>query len=49
MSSVWQVLRELKSIFISHMHGDHHIGLAKILAMRQRVSVRTLKISYLAD
>lgn len=38
-SSVWQVLRELKCIFISHMHGDHHIGLAKILAMRQRVSI----------
>ncbi|KAF9220720.1 hypothetical protein BS17DRAFT_797508 [Gyrodon lividus] len=36
-SDVWQVLRELKCIFISHMHGDHHIGLAKILAMRQRL------------
>ncbi|KAH0834911.1 beta-lactamase-like protein [Lanmaoa asiatica] len=36
-SSVWQVLRELKSIFISHMHGDHHIGLTKILAMRQQL------------
>ncbi|KAG8216533.1 hypothetical protein J3R82DRAFT_6675 [Butyriboletus roseoflavus] len=36
-SSVWQVLRELRCIFISHMHGDHHIGLAKILAMRQRL------------
>lgn len=40
-SGVWQVLRQLKCIFISHMHGDHHIGLAKILAMRQRVSIRT--------
>lgn len=40
-TSVWQVLRDLKCIFISHMHADHHIGLAKILAMRRRVSIRT--------
>lgn len=26
------------------MHADHHIGLAKILAMRQQVSVRTRDI-----
>ena len=43
-SSVWQVLRELKCIFISHMHADHHIGLAKLLAMRQRVSLCTTAI-----
>ncbi|KAI0937587.1 hypothetical protein AcW1_001572 [Taiwanofungus camphoratus] len=33
-TGVWDVLRDLKCIFVSHMHGDHHIGLAKILAMR---------------
>ncbi|KAH9940691.1 hypothetical protein B0H21DRAFT_572283 [Amylocystis lapponica] len=32
---VWDVLRDLKCVFLSHMHGDHHIGLAKILAMRK--------------
>lgn len=36
-TGVWDVLRDLKCIFVSHMHGDHHIGLAKILAMRTLV------------
>jgi ribonuclease Z len=36
-SGIWEVLRNLKCIFISHIHGDHHIGLAKILAMRQNM------------
>ncbi|KAI8986907.1 beta-lactamase-like protein [Trametes punicea] len=30
----WRVLRDLKCIFLSHMHGDHHMGLSKILQMR---------------
>ena len=37
-SNIWQVLRELRCIFISHIHGDHHIGLSKVLTMRQQVS-----------
>ncbi|KAF8639102.1 hypothetical protein AX17_001745 [Amanita inopinata Kibby_2008] len=32
---VWQVLRDLKCIFISHVHADHHMGLATILAKRR--------------
>ncbi|KAF8631971.1 hypothetical protein AX15_002105 [Amanita polypyramis BW_CC] len=32
---VWQVLRDLKCIFISHIHADHHMGLATILAKRR--------------
>lgn len=42
-SNVWQALRELKCIFISHAHADHHIGLAKILAMRKQVFRRFLQ------
>ncbi|KAI0341479.1 hypothetical protein BDW22DRAFT_1359055 [Trametopsis cervina] len=37
-TGVWQVLRDLKCIFLSHVHGDHHIGLAKVLAMRQKLN-----------
>ncbi|KAH7882444.1 hypothetical protein F5I97DRAFT_1961874 [Phlebopus sp. FC_14] len=36
-SNVWQVLRQLRCVYISHMHADHHAGLPKILAMRQRL------------
>ncbi|KAH9990962.1 hypothetical protein BJV74DRAFT_920412 [Russula compacta] len=36
-SNVWQALRELKCIFISHAHADHHAGLAKVLAMRKQL------------
>ncbi|KAG0709133.1 beta-lactamase-like protein [Suillus ampliporus] len=36
-AGLWDVLRGLKCIFISYIHGDHHIGLAKILAMRQKL------------
>ncbi|PFH48651.1 hypothetical protein AMATHDRAFT_64951 [Amanita thiersii Skay4041] len=32
---VWQMLRNLKCIFISHIHGDHHLGLATILTQRK--------------
>lgn len=32
------VLRELKFIFISHMHQDHHAGLVKIMQRRSLVS-----------
>jgi len=31
-------LRKLKCIFISHIHGDHHIGLAKVLSMRRQLN-----------
>lgn len=36
-SNVWQALRELKCVFVSHVHADHHGGLAKLLAIRKQV------------
>jgi ribonuclease Z len=33
------VLRDLRCIFVSHIHGDHHMGVAKILAERRQVCV----------
>lgn len=35
--NVWEVLRDVKVIFVSHAHGDHHFGLSKILSMRKKV------------
>ncbi|KAG8910039.1 hypothetical protein FRC01_006582 [Tulasnella sp. 417] len=35
---VIDILRDLKCIFISHVHGDHHMGLAKILARRHQLN-----------
>lgn len=32
-----KVLRDIRCIFISHLHADHHIGLSKVLALRNRV------------
>ncbi|KIM85847.1 hypothetical protein PILCRDRAFT_817088 [Piloderma croceum F 1598] len=37
-SNAWEALRNLKCIFISHIHADHHLGLAKILSMRCRLN-----------
>ncbi|KAJ6605846.1 hypothetical protein B0H10DRAFT_2076138 [Mycena sp. CBHHK59/15] len=35
--NVWDVLRDLRCIFVSHIHGDHHTGVAKILAKRRQL------------
>ncbi len=36
-NNVWDVLRNTKCIFASHIHGDHHMGLSTIL--RKRLTV----------
>lgn len=41
-----RILRELKCVFISHMHQDHHMGLATVL--RKRSQVRRPRPSLLA-
>ncbi|KZV65463.1 Metallo-hydrolase/oxidoreductase [Peniophora sp. CONT] len=35
--NVWDVLRSLKVVYVSHAHADHHAGLAKLLAMRKQL------------
>ena len=40
VNNVWNVLRQTRCIFASHIHGDHHMGLAQILRMRRTVSVQ---------
>ncbi|KIK63188.1 hypothetical protein GYMLUDRAFT_197664 [Collybiopsis luxurians FD-317 M1] len=34
-NNVYAFLRDLKAIYISHVHADHHMGVAKVLAMRK--------------
>ncbi|KAI0076534.1 hypothetical protein K474DRAFT_1644863 [Panus rudis PR-1116 ss-1] len=35
---VWDVLRNMKCLYASHIHGDHHIGIAKILSKRKQMN-----------
>ena len=41
VEDVDQVLRNLKLLFISHIHADHHIGLIQILRERRRIEGRS--------
>jgi ribonuclease Z len=37
-SPAHQILRDIRCIFISHLHADHHMGLSKVLALRRKVA-----------
>lgn len=37
-----KVLGDLKAIYISHLHADHHIGLIGILSVRQKIRLSGL-------
>lgn len=36
------VLREMRLVFVSHIHGDHHMGLARLLRERRRLDAPPL-------
>lgn len=46
-NNVWTVLRDVKCIFISHIHGDHHMGLGSILEKRRLVRCLLITFSLL--
>lgn len=37
-----KVLNDLKAIYVSHLHADHHIGLIGILSARQKMRANGL-------
>ncbi|KAJ7813157.1 hypothetical protein B0H14DRAFT_3751159 [Mycena olivaceomarginata] len=43
------VLRDLRCIFVSHIHGDHHMGVAKILAERRQLDPPATQPLYLVS
>ncbi|KAJ7272678.1 hypothetical protein B0H12DRAFT_1043818 [Mycena haematopus] len=46
---VGDVLRDLRCIFVSHIHGDHHMGVAKILAERRQLNPPPTQPLYLVS
>ncbi|PPQ65164.1 hypothetical protein CVT24_011027 [Panaeolus cyanescens] len=35
--NAWDMLRDVKCIFASHIHGDHHMGLSQLLSKRKQL------------
>ncbi|KAK7031531.1 hypothetical protein R3P38DRAFT_2924192 [Favolaschia claudopus] len=48
-ASVGDVLRDLRCIFVSHIHGDHHMGVAKILSQRRKLDPPVTQPLYLVS
>ncbi|KAF8166655.1 hypothetical protein K438DRAFT_1857115 [Mycena galopus ATCC 62051] len=46
---VGDVLRDLRCLFVSHIHGDHHMGVAKILAERRKLNPPATQPLYLVS
>ncbi|KAJ7132307.1 hypothetical protein C8R44DRAFT_612294 [Mycena epipterygia] len=46
---VGDVLRDLRCIFVSHIHGDHHTGVAKILTERRKLNPPATQPLYLVS
>ncbi|KAF7357029.1 hypothetical protein MVEN_01039500 [Mycena venus] len=46
---VGDVLRDLRCIFVSHIHGDHHTGVARILAKRRQLDPPATQPLYLVS
>ncbi|CUA74010.1 ribonuclease Z [Rhizoctonia solani] len=45
--NAYSVLADLKCIFISHIHGDHHMGLLKLLTTRRSITPAPTEPLYL--
>ncbi|KAF7317823.1 hypothetical protein MKEN_00870200 [Mycena kentingensis (nom. inval.)] len=43
------ILRDLRCIFVSHIHGDHHMGVAKILLKRRQLNPQPMNPLYLVS
>lgn len=33
------IFRKIKAVFVSHMHGDHHVGFMELLRMREKAMI----------
>ena len=43
-SSVQEVLLNLKSVLVTHLHADHHLGIIKLLHERAKITSESIKV-----